>query len=128
MWIGSVVTRTFGIHRGSTRSFPGGARCILLVNFVHSLVCSTLIVAGWMVLAWSRKSYVGSTEIVYICKGPAECIWVNIWCMLDWTWSQNCGNTLILHAAFKFNEPLNKLLNKLLKCCKKLYLLMQMLM
>ena len=28
-----------------------------------------------------------------------ECIWVNIWCMLDWIWSQNCRNTLLLHTV-----------------------------
>ena len=22
-----------------------------------------------------------------------EYIWVNIWCMLDWIWSENCRNT-----------------------------------
>ena len=26
-----------------------------------------------------------------------ECIWVNIWCMLDWIWSQNSRNTFFPH-------------------------------
>ena len=37
-----------------------------------------------------------------MCSGPietVECIWVNIWCMLDWIWSLNCRNTLLLHTA-----------------------------
>ena len=37
-----------------------------------------------------------------MCDGPTEifeCIWVNIWCMLDWIWSQNCRDTLLLHTA-----------------------------
>ena len=53
-------------------------------------------------LAWCRKSYLGPAEIMYMCDGPietVECIWVNIWCMLDWIWSQNCRNTLFLHTA-----------------------------
>ena len=44
-----------------------------------------------MVLAWSRKSYLGPAEIMYMYDdGPietVECIWVNIRCMLDWMWS-----------------------------------------
>ena len=81
---------TFGIKfyrinpRGMS-SFPGGAQCILLVNFVHSVACSALIVNGWVVLEWIRKSCLGPTEIMYMCDGPietVECIWVNIWCML----------------------------------------------
>ena len=31
-----------------------------------------------MVLAWSRKSYLGPVQIMYICGGPietVECIW-----------------------------------------------------
>ena len=39
---------------------------------------------------------------MYMCDGPIEivkCIWVNIWCMLDWIWSQNCRNTLLLNTA-----------------------------
>ena len=34
-----------------------------------------------MVLAWSRKSYLGPVQIMYICGGPiktVECIWGNI--------------------------------------------------
>ena len=71
-------------------------------NFVLSVVFSALIVGGWMVLAWSRKSYLGPAEIMYMCDDPietVECIWVNIWCMLDWIGSQNCRNTLLLHTA-----------------------------
>ena len=37
----------------------------------------------------------GKAEIMYMCDSPIEifeCIWVNIWCMLDWIWSQNCRN------------------------------------
>ena len=51
---------------------------------------------------WSRKSYLGLAEIMYMCDGPIETvewIWVNIWCMLDWIWSQNCRNTLLLHTT-----------------------------
>ena len=50
------MASAIGVHRGDTRSFPGGAQCILLVNFVYSAVCSALIVGGWVVLGWSRKS------------------------------------------------------------------------
>ena len=28
-----------------------------------------------------------------------ECIWVSICCMLDYIWSQNCRNTLLLHTV-----------------------------
>ena len=28
-----------------------------------------------------------------------ECIWVNIWCMLGWIWSQNCRNTLLFDTV-----------------------------
>ena len=123
---------TFGIkfyriNPRSISSFPGGAQCILLVNCVHSVACSALIVNGWVMLAWIRKSCLGPTEIMYMCDSPietVECIWVNIWCMLNWIWSQNSRNTLLLHTAFNLTKLLNKLLNKLLKCCKKLYLLM----
>ena len=55
-----------------------------------------------MVLAWSRKSYLGPVQIMYICGSPietVECIWGNIWCMLDCIWSQNCRNTLLLHTV-----------------------------
>ena len=95
------MASTFGIHREGTRSFPSWVHCVLLVNFVHSVVCSNLIVGGWM---WSRKSYLGPTEIMYMCDGHIdiiECIGVNIWCILDWIWSQNCRNSLLLHTAFK---------------------------
>ena len=53
-------------------------------------------------LAWWRKSYLKPAEIMYMSDGPIEtieCIWVNIWYMLDWIWSQNCRNTLLLHKA-----------------------------
>ena len=74
--------------------FRGGSRCILLVknhiirerererdrdrdrdkdterdrrpNFVLYVVCSTLIVGGWVVLAWSRTSYLGQAKIVHM--------------------------------------------------------------
>ena len=35
-------------------------------------------------------------------NGPiktVERICVNMWCMLDWIWSQNCRNTPLLHTA-----------------------------
>ena len=75
------MASTFGIHHVGTRSFPSGAHCLLLVNFVHSLVCSALIDSGWVVLAWSRKSYLGLTEIMYLFDSPidtVECIGVDI--------------------------------------------------
>ena len=50
------MASAIGVHRGDTRSFPGEKQCILIVNFVHSVVCSALIVGGWMVLVSSRKS------------------------------------------------------------------------
>ena len=53
-------------------------------------------------LAWSRNSHLGPAGITYMCDGPietVECIWVNIWCMLVWIWSQNCRNTLLLHTT-----------------------------
>ena len=28
-----------------------------------------------------------------------ECVQVSIWCMLDWIWSQNCRNILLLHTV-----------------------------
>ena len=71
-------------------------------SFVLSVICSALIVGGWVVLAWSRISYWGTAEMMYMCDSPietVECIWVNIWCMLDWIWSRNCRNTLLLHWA-----------------------------
>ena len=46
-------------------------------NFVLYVVCSTLIVGGWVVLAWSRTSYLGQAKIVHMCGGPidtVECI------------------------------------------------------
>ena len=55
-----------------------------------------------MVVAWSIKFYLGLAEIMYMCDGTietVECIWVNIWCMLDCIWSQNCGNALLLYKA-----------------------------
>ena len=61
-----------------------------------------------MVLAWCRKSYLGPAEIMYMCDGPietVECIWVDIWCMLDWLWSQNCRNALLLHTASQLGFP-----------------------
>ena len=68
------MASAIGVHRGDTRSFPGGAQCILLVNFVYSAVCSALIVGGWVVLGWSRKSSLGPTEIMYICHGAIETV------------------------------------------------------
>ena len=50
-------------------------------NFVHSVVCSALIVDGWVVLTCSRKSSLGPAEIMNMCDGPietVECIWVKI--------------------------------------------------
>ena len=44
----------------------------------------------------------GNSEGIFMYDDPieaVECIWVNIWCMLGWIWSQNCRNTLPLHAA-----------------------------
>ena len=84
------MASTFGIHGGGRRSFSGGAQCILLVNFVHSLICSALIVGRQVLLAWSRKSYLGSSEIMYVCDSrikTVESLWMSIWCMLDWIWS-----------------------------------------
>ena len=46
-------------------------------NFVLYVVCSALIVGGWVVLAWSRTSYLGPAKIVHMCGGPidtVECI------------------------------------------------------
>ena len=71
-------------------------------NFVLFVVCSGLIVGGWVVLGWSRKSHLGSAEIMYMCDAPidiVECIWVNLWCMVDWIWSQNSKNSYFLHTA-----------------------------
>ena len=37
-----------------------------------------------------------------MCDGPKETvkyIRVNMWCMLDWIFSQNCRNSLPLHTA-----------------------------
>ena len=37
-----------------------------------------------------------------MCDGPIETvkyIWVNILCTLDWIFSQNCRNSLLLHTA-----------------------------
>ena len=31
-------------------------------------------------------------------------IWVNIWCMLDWIFSQNCRNSLPLHTSDQLSE------------------------
>ena len=28
-----------------------------------------------------------------------ENIWSNIWCILDWIWSQSCRNTVLLHTV-----------------------------
>ena len=55
-------------------------------NFVVSVVYRTLTVGGWVVLVGSRKYYLGTAEITYMCDGPieiVECISVNIWCILD---------------------------------------------
>ena len=55
-----------------------------------------------MVLTYCRKSYLAPAEIMYMCDGPietVECIWVNIWRMLDCIWSLNCRNTLLLNTA-----------------------------
>ena len=35
-------------------------------NFVLSVVFRALIVGGWVVWAWSRKSYLGPAEIRYL--------------------------------------------------------------
>ena len=48
-----------------------------------------------------QKVLSGTAEIMCMCDGPTEtvkCIWKNIWCMLDWSWSQNCRKTLLLHT------------------------------
>ena len=36
--------------------------------------------------------YDGPIEIV-------ECIWLNIWCILDCIWSGSCRNTLFFHTV-----------------------------
>ena len=71
-------------------------------NLLHSVVYSGLIVGGWVMSTYSKRSYLGLAEIMYMCESPieiVECIWLNIWCMLDWIWSQNCGNTLFLYTC-----------------------------
>ena len=71
-------------------------------NFVVSVVYRTLTVGGWVVLVGSRKSYLGTAQITYMCDGrkeTVECISVNIWCMLDRIWSLNFRNTLVLHTS-----------------------------
>ena len=37
----------------------------------------------------------------FMYDGPltVECFWVNIWCMLDWIWSQKCRDTRLLQAV-----------------------------
>ena len=74
-------------------------------NFVVSVVYRTLTVGGCVVLVESRKSYLGTAEITYMCDGPietVECISVNIWCMLDWIWSLNFRYTLVLHTSSQY--------------------------
>ena len=51
----------------------------------------------------AQKGFIwGRLKSCKMCDGPIEnfeCIWVNIWCMVDWIWSQNCRNTLLLDTA-----------------------------
>ena len=49
------MASAIGVHRGDRRSFPGGEQCILIVNFVHSVVCSALIVGGWVVSCGAKS-------------------------------------------------------------------------
>ena len=53
---------------------------------------------------WKRNKnfFVNNSVWLSICDRPIEtvkCIWVNIWCMLDWILFQNCRNTLPLNTA-----------------------------
>ena len=44
----------------------------------------------------------GNSEGLFMYDGSMEtfeCIWENIWFMLDCIWSQNCRNTLLLHTV-----------------------------
>ena len=43
-------------------------------NFVLSVVCSVLIVGGWVLLAWCRISYLGPAEIMYMCDGRTKTV------------------------------------------------------
>ena len=49
-----------------------------------------------------EKIFINNSVRLSMCDSPIETvkyIWLNFWCMLDWILSQNCGNTLPLHAV-----------------------------
>ena len=57
-------------------------------------------------MAWpshrKKKFFVNNSVNLSMRYCPIETvkyIWVNIWCILDWILSQNCRNTLPLHAT-----------------------------
>ena len=70
------MVSTIRYHRRGLRSFPGRAGCILA--FVKNLYMreteglillfcrrNNLIVGGWVVFPWSRKSYLWPAEIAF---------------------------------------------------------------
>ena len=111
-----LVASMSGFHLRGSILFPCRARWIYYVeNYImwetgeliifHSVVCSVLIVSA-------ERVYLGPAEIMYMSDGPIEifeCIWVNICCILDWIWSQNCRNTLLLHVAGQLVWSKNKI-------------------
>ena len=58
---------------------------------------------GWPSHGKRKKNFVINNSVrLSMCDCPIETdkyIWVNIWYILDWILSQNCGNTLPLHTA-----------------------------
>ena len=50
---------------------------------------------------WKKNFFINNSVGLSMCDGPIETvkyIWVNIWCMLDWIFSQYCKNPLPLHT------------------------------
>ena len=42
-----------------------------------------------------------------------ECIWLNIWCILDCIWSESCRNTLLFHTV---NQLVRRAKDEMLLC------------
>ena len=54
-----------------------------------------------------------------------ECIWVNIWCIFDWIWSQNCRSILPLRT---WHPTCEYLISDLLCCCRICFSLLRQLL
>ena len=72
------------------------------LNFFHSVVCSALIVSGWVRLAWCRKGLFGANwNHVHVWRSYRN-FWMHLGEYLVHAWLiswQNWRNTLLLHTV-----------------------------